>query len=122
MLYGDKDCFYPLREWYGIAEEHWANVERLFAVAEYAKKHNPSSAKKIIAYSKQINDLFHQAKEYASAWGAEYKEKQRLSTKDYVEATDERWDAYDKWSVTQGKLRRSLIDFVRFLSSVLSKS
>jgi len=88
MLYGDKDCFYPLREWFGTAEVHWANLERLFMVADYAKKHNPSVAEKITAYSRRIIDLFHQTMDYASGWDSERKEKHRLSTEDYVEATD----------------------------------
>ena len=63
MLYGGKDCFYPLREWFGTAEVHWGNLERLFMVADYAKKHNPSVAEKITAYSRRIVDLFHQTKD-----------------------------------------------------------
>ncbi len=118
MLYGDKDCFYPLREWFGTAEVHWGNLERLFMVADYAKKHNPSVAEKITAYSRRIVDLFHQTKDYASGWDSEHKEKHRLSTEDYVEATDESWDALDKWVVTQEKLRCLILEFAKFLYSV----
>jgi hypothetical protein len=122
MLYGDKDCFYPLREWFGTAERHWANLERLFMVADYAKKHYPSMTEKIAAYRQQIADLFHQIKTYARGWKTEYKEKHRLSTKDYIEATDERWDALDKWAVTQEKLRCLILEYVDFLYSVVSES
>jgi hypothetical protein len=65
MLYGDKACFARLRDWFGMAEAYWTNLERLFIVAEYAKKHNPSEAKKIDIYSKRIVELFHQTKDYA---------------------------------------------------------
>ena len=122
LLYGDKDCFYPLREWFGTAEAHWANLERLFMVADYAKKHNPPVAEKITADHRRIIDLFHQTKDYASRWDSEHKEKHRLSTEDYIEATDESWDALDEWSVTQEKLRCLILEFVKFLYSVVSKS
>jgi uncharacterized protein YbdZ (MbtH family) len=121
MLYGDKDCFYPLHDWFGAAEVHWTNLERLFMVADYAKRHNPSVAKDITASSRRIVDLFHQTKDYASGWESKHKEKHRLSTKDYVEATDESWDALDKWTATQEKLRRATWEFVRLLHSVVSE-
>ena len=121
MLYGDKDCFYPLHDWFGTAEVYWTNLERLFVVADYAKKHNPSVAEQIAANSRRIADLFHQTKDYASGWESKHKEKHRLSTKDYVEATDESWDALDKWTVTQEKLRRATLEFVRLLHSVVSE-
>jgi hypothetical protein len=121
MLFGDKDCFYPLHEWFGTAEVHWANLERLFTVADYAKKHNPSVAEKIAAYSRRIVDLFRQTKNYASEWDSEQKEKHKLSTEDYVEATKEGWDALDKWAVTQEKLRCLILEFVEFLYSVVSE-
>ncbi len=122
MLYGDRDCFYPFGEWFGTAEAHWTNLERLFTVADYAKKHNPSVANEITAYSKQITDLFHKAKDYASRWDSEHKGKRRLSTEDYVKATDESWDALDKWTVTQEKLRCLILKFVEFLYSTISES
>ncbi len=122
MLYGDKDCFYPLRKWFRTAEAHWANLERLFMVADYAKKHNPSVAEKITAYGTLIVDLFHQTKNYASGWNSGDKEKHRLSTEDYAEATDESWDALDKWTATQEKLRCLILEFVEFLYSVVSES
>ncbi len=122
MHYGDKDCFYPLRDWFGTAEVHWTNLERLFMVADYAEKHNPSVAEKIAAYNKRIVDLFHQTKEYATVWDSKHKEKHKLSTEDYVEATDESWDALDRWTVTQEKLRHAILDFVKLLYSVVSES
>ena len=122
MLYGDKDCFYPLREWFGTAEVHWTNLKRLFVVADYAKKQNSSVAKKITRYRRQIVDLFHQTKNYASGWNSKLKEKHRLSTEDYTEATDESWDALDKWTATQEKLRRVILEFVGLLYSVVSES
>ncbi len=121
MLYGDKDCFYPLREWFGTAAVHWANLERLFTVADYAKKHDPSIAEKITAYNKRLVDLFHQTKDSASGWESKHKEKRGLSTEDYVEATDESWDALDKWAITQEKLRCLILEFIRFLYSVISE-
>ena len=122
FLYGDKDCFYPLREWFGTAEAHWVNLECLFTVVDYAKKHNPSAAEKINTYSRRIFNLFHKTKDYASGWDSKNKEKRRLSTEDYVEATDESWDALDKWAVTQEKLRCLILEFIGFLYSVVSES
>jgi hypothetical protein len=121
MLYGDRDCFYPLQEWFGNAEAYWTNLERLFMVADYAKKHNPSVAEKITVYGRRIVDLFHQTRDYASRWDSKRKEKHRLSTEDYVEATDESWDALDKWAVTQEKLRFLVLEFAEFLYSVVSE-
>ena len=91
-------------------------------VADYAKTHNPSVAEKITAYYRRIVELFHQAKDYASGWESEHKENHRLSTEDYVEATDESWDALDKWTVTQEKLRCLILEFRDFLYSVVSES
>ncbi len=122
MLYGEKDCFYPLRDWFGTAEVYWTNLERLFMVADFAKKHNPSVAGNIAAYSRRIVDLFHETKGYASGWGSKRKEKHRLSTEDYVEATDESWDALDRWTVSQEKLRHTILEFVELLYSVVSES
>ena len=66
MLYGDKNCFASLRDWFGTVEVYWTNLERLFMVADYAKKQNPSVAEKIATCSKRIVELFHQTKDYAS--------------------------------------------------------
>ena len=122
MLYGDKACFARLRDWFGNAEVYWTNLERLFMVAEYAKKHNPSEAKKIAMYSKRIVELFHQTKDYASRWNLKPNENYRLSTEDYTEATDERWDALDQWTGSQEKLRQTILEFVKLLYSVVSES
>jgi len=121
MLYGDKDCFASLRDWFGTAEAYWTNLERLFMVADYAKKHNPSAAEKIATCSKRIVELFHQTKDYASGWNSKHKEKRRLSTEDYTGATDESWDALDKWTVSQEKLRQAILEFMKLLYSVISK-
>jgi hypothetical protein len=121
MLYGDKECFHSLRDWFGTAEVHWNNLERLFMVADYAKKYNPSAAGEITAYSRRITDLFNQTKDYASGWKSKQKKEHRLSTKDYVEATNESWDALDKWTVTQEKLRCTILEFVKLLYSVVSE-
>jgi len=121
MLYGDKDCFASLRDWFGAAEAYWSNLERLFMVADYAKKHNPSAFEEITTYSKRIVELFHQTKNYAGGWDSKHKEKHELSTEDYTEATDESWDALDKWTVSQEKLRQAILEFMKLLYSVVSK-
>lgn len=121
MLYGDKDCFYPLRKWFGTAEVHWANLKRLFIVGDYAKEHNPSVAERITAYRRRIVDLFHQTKDLAAGWESEHKGKHRLSTEDYVKATDESWDSLDKWANTQERLRCLILEFVKFLFCVVSE-
>ena len=121
MLYGDKNCFASLQDWFGTAETYWTNLTRLFTVADYAKKHNPSTAEEITTYSKQIVELFHQTKKYASGWNSKPKEKRRLSTEDYTKATDESWDALDNWTVTQEKLRQEILDFMKLLYSVVSR-
>jgi hypothetical protein len=90
-------------------------------VADYAKKHNLSAAEEITAYRKRIVELFHQTKNYASGWNSKHKEKRRLSTEDYTEATDESWDKLDKWTVTQEKLRQEILEFMKLMYSVVSK-
>ena len=121
MLYGDKDCFASLHDWFGTAETYWTNLERLFMVADYSKKTNPSEAGKIATFSKQIVELFHKTKDYASVWDSKHKEKHELSTADYTEATDESWDALDNWTVSQEKLRHTILEFMKLLYSVASK-
>lgn len=121
MLYGDKNCFASLQDWFGTAETYWTNLTRLFTVADYAKKHNPSAAEEITTYSKQIVELFRQTKKYASGWNSKPKEKRRLSIEDYTKATDESWDALDNWTVTQEKLRQEILDFMKLLYSVVSR-
>ena len=122
MLYGDKDCFASICDWFGTAEAYWTNLERLFVVADYAKKHNPSAVEEITTYSKRIVELFHQTKDYASVWDSKHKEKRRLSTEDYTEATDESWDTIDNWTVSQEKLRDAILEFMELLYSVITKS
>jgi hypothetical protein len=122
MLYGDKDCFYPLHNWFGTAEGHWATLERLFMVADYAANHNPSVTGKIAAYRKRIVDLFHHTKEHAAGWHSTQREKRTPSTEDYMKATDERWDALERWTATQEKLRHTILEFVQVLYSVVSES
>ena len=119
MHYGDKDCFASLYDWFGAAETHWTNLERLFMVAEYAKKHNPSEFEKITLHSKRIVALFHQTRNYASAWNS--KHKSRLSTEDYTEATDESWNELDKWTVSQERLRQEILGFMELLYSIVTK-
>jgi hypothetical protein len=121
MLCGDENCFTSLRGWFGTAEAYWTNLKRLFMVAEYAKKHDPSAVEKITTYSKRIVELFHQTKDYVSGWDSKRKEKRGLSTEDYSEATDESWDALDKWTVSQEKLRQAILEFVELLYFVVSK-
>jgi hypothetical protein len=115
MLYGDKDCFASLHDWFGTAEAYWTNLERLFMVADYAKKRNPSAVEEITKYSKRIVELFHQTKDYASGWNSKHKEKCRLSTEDYTEAKDESWDTLDKWTVSQEKLRQAILELMELL-------
>ena len=127
MLYGDKDCFHPLHDWFGTAEAYWTNLERLFMVADYAcaraKKNNPTVAGKIAAYSEQIVELYHQTKEYANEWDSKRKEKHRSSseTEDFAKATDERLDTLNKWTVSQEKLRHVVLDLMRLLYSAASE-
>jgi len=115
MLYGDKDCFASIRDWFGTAETYWTNLERLLMVADYSKKHNPSAAEEITTYSKRIVELFHQTKNYAIGWNSEHKEKSSLSTENYTEATDESWDELDKWTGSQEKLRQAILGLMELL-------
>ena len=115
MLYGDKNCFASLHDWFGTAEVYWTNLERLFMVADYAKKTNPSEAEKIATFSEQIVELFHKTKDCASVWDFKQKEKNELSTADYTEATDESWDVLNKWTVSQEKLRDAILELMELL-------
>ena len=121
MLYGDKNCFASLRDWFGTAEIYWTNLERLFTVADHAKKLNPSAAEKIDTRSKRIVELFRQTKDYASVWDSKRKEKHELSTEDYSEATSESWDAMDNWRVSQEELRHAILEFMKLLNFTFSK-
>lgn len=118
MFYGDRDCLASLQDWFGAAEAYWINLERLFFIADYAKKHNPNAVKEITAHSIQIIELFQQTRNYASGWGSKQKEKHSLSTEDYAAATNESWDELDKWTVSQEKLRQLILDFMELLKSV----
>ena len=118
MLYGDRNCLASIQDWFGSAEVYWINLERLFIIADYAKKHNPNAVKEITTNSKQIVELFQQTKNYASGWSSKQKEKHSLSTEDYTEATNESWDELDKWTVSQEKLRQLILDFMELLKSI----
>ena len=115
MLYGDKNCFASIQDWFGTAEVYWTNLERLFRVADYAKKTNPSEAEKIATINKQIVELFQQTKDYASVWDSKHKEKHELSTADYTEATDESWEVLNNWTVSQEKLRDAILELMELL-------
>jgi carboxylesterase type B len=120
MLYGDKDCFHPLHNWFGTAETYWTNLERLFMVADHAKEHSLSVAEKIAVHNKRIVELFNQTKEYASEWNSKRKEKRGSSreTEDFAEATDERLEALNKWTASQEELRQTILKLVRLLYSI----
>ena len=115
MFYGDKNCFASIHDWFGTAEVYWTNLERLFMVADYAKKTNPSEAEKIATINRQIVEIFQQTKDYASVWDSKHKEKHELSTADYTEAKDESWNALDNWTVSQEKLRDAILELIDFL-------
>ena len=123
MLYGDKDCFHPFHNWFETTETYWVNLERLFMVADYAKKHNPTITGKITAYKKQIGELFHQTEDHASEWDSKRKENPRSvqATEDFAKATDERLDALNRWTASQEKLRQVILSLIGFLYSVDSE-
>jgi len=122
MLYGDKDCFASLHDWFGNAEVYWNNLKRLLKVADNTKKDKPSTIEEINLYTTQIDELFHRTKNYASKWNSKNKEKSNVSTKDYTQATNESWDRLDDWTVTQEKLRQEILDFMKLLYSIVSKA
>ena len=116
MLYGDKNCFASLHDWFGTAETYWTNLERLLLIAENSKKGNPSKVKEIAAYNKRILDLFYQTKSYAQIWDSSQKQKsKKISTEDYAEATDKSWDELEQWTFSQEKLRNTILDLIDFL-------
>ncbi|MCW4016887.1 MAG: hypothetical protein NWF06_10995, partial [Candidatus Bathyarchaeota archaeon] len=121
MLYGDKDCFSSLHDWFGTAETYWTNIERLLLITEHTKKHYPSTIKEITAYNKRIIDLFHQTKNYVGEWDSKEREKTNCSTKDYSEATAKNWDALNQWTASQEKLRNAILDLVDFFYSISSE-
>jgi hypothetical protein len=117
LLYGDRDCFASLQDWFGESENYWNTLKRLLIIADYTKKHNPSTAKKITALSKMVVKLFQQTKQYASGWNSKDKQISNLSTEDYTKATDQSWDNLDKWTVSQEKLRQKILDLIELLYS-----
>ena len=124
MFYGDEDCFSPLRDWFGTADVHWANLERLFAVAEYAKKHDPSVAEKVATFSGCIVELFEQTRDLANTWNAQRKEKRQraAAAEDYATVSDERLEILRRVTVSQEELREAILNYIEFLHSVVSES
>jgi hypothetical protein len=118
MHYGDKDCFASLEDWFGTAEAYWINLEKLFTIADNAKKHNSDAIKEINNNRQQIVKLFEKTKMYASTWSNKQKEKHNLSTQDYSEATNESWNQLENWTINQEKLRQSILDFLDLLKSL----
>jgi hypothetical protein len=117
MLYGDRDCFASLHDWFGEAENYWNKLKHLLIIADYTKKHNPSTAKKITTLSKILVELFQQTKNYASGWNSQDTKISKPTTEDYTKATDENWDNLDKWIVFQEKLRQKILDLIELLYS-----
>ena len=116
MLYGDKNCFASLHDWFGNAETYWTNLERLLLIADNSKKDKPSAIKEIAAYNKRILDLFYQTKNYVQVWDSDQKQKnKKISTEDYTAATNKSWDELDQWTVSQEKLRNAILDLIDFL-------
>ena len=117
MLYGDRDCFASLQDWFGEAENYWDTLKRLLMIADYTKKHTPATAQKITALSNMVIKLFQQTKNYASGWNSKDNQISEPSTKDYSKATDESWNNLDKWTVSQEKLRQKILDLIELLYS-----
>jgi hypothetical protein len=117
----EKDCFASLRDWVGTAETYSSNLKRLFIVADYSKKLYPSAVEEITMYNERIIELFNQTKNYASVWNSSHKEKLSPSADEYGETTEESWDALDKWTASQEKLRQEILYFMELLYSVPSK-
>jgi hypothetical protein len=117
MLYGDRDCFASLHDWFGNAENYWNKLKQLLIITDYTKKDNPSAAKRILVLSEIVFELFQQTKNYASGWTSKDTQLSNPSTEDYTKATDESWDNLDKWTVSQEKLRQQILDLIEFLYS-----
>jgi hypothetical protein len=115
MFYGDRDCFASLHDWFGEAENYWSKLKHLLIIADYTKKHNPSTEKKITALSKMVFELFQQTKNFSSGWTSKGNQISNLSTEDYTKATDEGWDDLDKWVVSQEELRQKILDLIELL-------
>ena len=90
-------------------------------VADYSKKHYPSAVEEITMYIERIFELFNQTKNYESGWNSSHKEKRGLCADEYAEATDEGWDALNKWTASQEKLRQEILHFMELLYSVTSQ-
>jgi len=116
MLYGDRDCFASLQDWFGEAENYWNTLKRLLIIADYTKNHSLNS-KKITASSNMVIELFQQTKNHAGGWNSEESQISELSTKDYVKATDESWDNLNEWTVSQEKLRQKILNLIELLYS-----
>lgn len=117
MLYDDRDCFASLHDWFGDAENYWNKLEQLLIIADYTKKHSPSTAQKIVELNKTVVELFQQTKKHASGWTTQHNQNSNPSTEDYTQATDENWDKLDKWTASQEKLRQKILDLIELLYS-----
>ena len=117
MFYGDRDCFASLNDWFGEAENYWNRLKQLLIIADYTTKHKPSVAKKITALSKTVVELFQQTKNYASDWNSKDRQISKLSTEDYTNATDAKWDEFDKWNDSKEKLRQKILDLIELIYS-----
>ena len=115
MVYDDKDCFASIDNWSGTAKAYWTNLERLLMVADNAKKQNPAMAEKIDKNCKLIVELFNQTRDYANAYESMHKEKSKDTTEDYSEFTTESWEALNKLTASQEKLRREVMELIDFL-------
>ena len=117
MLYGDRDCFASIHGWFGEAKKYWSELKHLLIIADYTKKHNPSTVKKITALTKMVVELFQQTKNYAIDWNSKDNPISNPSTEDYAKSTDETWDNLDKWNVSQEELRQKILDLIELLYS-----
>ena len=54
-------------------------------------------------------------------WNSSHKEKLSPSADEYGETTEKSWDALDKWTASQEKLRQEILYFMELLYSVTSK-
>ena len=117
MLYGDRDCFASIHGWFGEAKKYWSELKQLLIIADYTKKHNPSTTKKITALTKMVVELFQQTKNYAIDWNSKDNPISNPSTEDYAKSTDETWDNLDKWNVSQEELRQKILDLIELLYS-----
>ena len=117
MLYGDRDCFASIHGWFGEAKKYWSELKHLLIIADYTKKHNPSTVKRITALTKMVVESFQQTKNYAIDWNSKDNPISNPSTEDYAKSTDETWDNLDKWNVSQEELRQKILDLIELLYS-----